>query len=170
VNVRALTRNGAALVAGAALFATASSDADAVTTTFIVSTTITRSCVVSDAGPPDLAPTYSPTIDAGTGDHTVLNTTCNGATPTVTFTDAYNSGGTVFQMTNGASALYYQISNGTSCSGVASDNPVQEGVPQVMAPGNGAYDICVSVLAAGGTNTNAPAGTYTDTVTYTLTP
>lgn len=169
MNVRSFTRTGTALVAGAALCLAVSGAADAVTTTFIVSTTITRSCVVSDAGPPDLAPAYSPTIDAGTGDHTVLNTTCNGTTPTVTFTDAYNSGGTVFQMTSGTSALYYQISNGASCSGVASDSPVQEGVPQVMAPGIASFDICASVIA-GGMNTNAPAGTYTDTVTYTLTP
>jgi hypothetical protein len=55
------------LVAGAALSLAVSGAADAITTTLNVSTTITRSCVVSDAGPPDLAPAYSTTIDADTG-------------------------------------------------------------------------------------------------------
>jgi len=167
VNIAHLTRTGTAFAACAALFATVSAGASANGTTFNVSTTITNSCVLSGkGGPSDLAPAYVPSTDVSAGDESVLNTTCNGNAPTVTFTDANASGTTQFAMTSGANTLYYQISNTATCTGVAGDNPVTENVAQ---PLTASYDICAAVIT-GGLNTTVPAGSYTDTVTYTITP
>lgn len=170
MNVSNLTRTGTALVAGAALFAAVSAGAYAVPATFNVSTTITATCSISDNGAPaNLTPTYTPSGDTGTGDETTLSTSCNGSTPTVTFTDAYNSGTTNFEMTSGANDLFFQISNTPSCSGVVGDGPITENVPQNLTSGNSTYDICAAVIT-GGLNTSAPAGSYSDTVTYTISP
>jgi hypothetical protein len=163
-----LTRTGTALAAGAALFVAVSTGAYA-TGTFNVSTTITASCSVTDAGPSDLTPTYVPSTDSGTGSATVLNTFCSGTTPTVTFTDSGNSGTNEFVMTSGTSLLFYQISNGPTCSGVAGDGPINEGVAQPLPGGVTAYNICAAVIT-GGLNTAAAAGSYTDVVTYTIAP
>ncbi len=97
---------------------------------------------------------------------TVLNTLCNGD-PTVTFTDSYGSGTNVFAMHDGNSVLYYQISNGPSCSGVPGDDPIQENSPITIPSGANALNICAAVIT-GGMNLNVPAGTYTDTVTYSI--
>lgn len=165
MNFRSLTRTGTALVAGAALFVTVSTAAGAVPSSFNVSTTITASCTVTDAGPTNLAPTYTPSTDSGVGDSTVLDTACNGSTPTVTFTDA--SGATTeFVMTSGANRLGYYLSNNNDCTGGSGDNPITVGAPQNLVP---AYAIAACVII-GGTNVGAPAGTYTDTVTYTISP
>jgi hypothetical protein len=163
-----LTRTGIAALAGAALLAGVAESAGA--NTFTVSTTITTACKLSDSGPTDLTPTYERVVDSGTGSVTALNTVCNGANPTVTFTDSLGSGTNLFAMHNGDSALYYQISLGPSCSGVAGDNPIQESAPIALPSGDNALNICAAVITGDGTNADVPAGTYTDTVTYTITP
>jgi hypothetical protein len=168
MNFTKLTRTGTALAAGAALFAAVSTGAYA-TGTFNVSTTITAACSVTDTGPADLTPTYTPSTDTGTGSATVLNTFCSGTTPTVTFTDASSSGTNEFVMTSGASSLYYQISNGAACTGVVGDAPIQEGGAQPLVNGPSGYNICAAVIT-GGVNTTAAAGSYTDVVTYTIAP
>jgi spore coat protein U-like protein len=171
VNVRIVTRAGTAVLAGAALVAGVAASASAgATNTFNVSTTINTACTLSDSGPTDLTPTYTPIRDSGTGTVTALNTVCNGTNPTVTFSDSLGSGTNLFAMHNGASTLYYQISIGASCSGVPGDNPIQENTPIALPAGVNAFDICAAVIAGDGTNVNAPAGTYSDTVTYTITP
>ncbi len=170
VTFTTLTRTCTALVAGAALVAAVSAGADAIPDTFNVSTTISASCSITDSGPSDLTPTYSPTSDSGTGSETSLNTNCTGGTPSVTFTDAGASGTTEFVMTSGNSDLYYQISNTPTCSGVAGDGPITEASPVSLTPGNSSFDICAAVIAGGGLNVGAAAGSYTDTVTYTIAP
>ncbi len=170
MNLSTITRNGTALVAGAALFAAVSAGAYAIPDTFNVSTTISASCNITDSGPADLTPTYSPASDSGTGSETELDTFCNGTSPYVTFTDAYGDfDGNEFAMSNGGNNLFYQISNTASCSGVAGDNPIGEGDPVSLAAGLNTLDICAAVIT-GGLNTSVPAGTYNDTVTYSITP
>jgi hypothetical protein len=169
MNVHNLTRSGTAFVAGVALFAAVSAGADAIPDTFNVSTTISASCSVTDSGPADLTPTYSPTSDSGAGSETVLSTLCNGTSPSVTFSDSYDSNNNLFVMYDGSSVLYYQISNTTSCSGVSGDNPIYESFPITLPSGVNSFDICAAVIT-GGVNVNAPAGTYNDTVTYSITP
>jgi len=161
-----LIRTGTALVAGAVLFATLSAHASA--GTFLVQTTITASCTITDAGPGNLAPTYTSASDTGTGAETVLNTNCTGTNPTVAFTDAYGNIDGDYAMNDGnGHNLQYQLSNTPTCSGVPGDVNMGEGDPQAI---NGAaFDICAAVLTGAGMNT-LPAGNYTDTVTYTITP
>lgn len=165
MNFRNLTRTSTALVAGTALFLTVSTAASAVPSTFNVATTITASCTVTDAGPANLAPSYSPGTDSGTGDSTSLDTACTGSSPTVTFTDA-NGATTEFIMTSGANRLGYYLSNNNNCTGGSGDNPITVGAPQNLVP---VYHIAACVII-GGINVGVPAGTYTDTVTYTISP
>jgi len=169
MNLRNLTRTGTGLAASAALFASLASGALA-TSTFNVSTTITNACTVTDSGPANLTPTYTPTTDSGTGSETNLNTFCNGNAPTVAFTDAAGSGTNAFVMYDGAAPLYYQISSDPTCNGTSGDIPINEGAPQNLLQGGGSYEICAAVIAGVGINTTAPAGSYTDTVTYTISP
>jgi len=168
VSLRILARAGSAVLAGAALLAGAAASAGA--NTFNVSTTISPACTLSDSGPTDLTPTYTPVRDLGTGTATALNTVCNGTNPTVTFSDSLGSGTNLFAMHDGASTLYYQISIGTSCSGVVGDNPIQENTPIALPAGVNTFDICAAVITGDGTNVNVPAGSYSDTVTYSITP
>jgi len=169
MNFNTLTRTGTALAAGAALFAAVSTGAYAAPTTFNVSTTITASCVVTDDGPTNLTPTYDPTTDTGTGNATSLNTACTGVTPSVVFTDSDGSNTNYFQMSSGSSNLWYQISNNPGCNGGPGDNPILENDAITLGTGTASYDICAAVIT-GGVNTAVPAGSYTDTVTYTITP
>jgi hypothetical protein len=165
------TRTITAAAAGAAFFAAVSEDTFA--GTFNVSTTITASCSITNAGPANLAPTYTATTDTGTGSATTLNTFCTGTTPTVVLTDAAagGSGGNVFVMTNGGGAnLYYQISTNPTCNGTSADDAIDEGGTITLTGGTGLLNICAAVIAGVGVNVTAIAGTYQDTVTYTITP
>lgn len=150
----------AGLVAGVATIASAG--------TFGVSTNVTASCVVNTA-PAALAPTYSGATDASVGTATTLTTTCNGATPTVTFTDPSAGVGTIFTMNGTAhpgNALQFQISNGTSCSGVVGDAPLTQGAAQALTSGaSEVYNICAAVIPG---QTLTAVDTYNDTVTYTI--
>jgi spore coat protein U-like protein len=170
MNFSNLTRTGTALVAGAALFAAVSAIADASPATFNVTTTISASCNVNFGGPTDLAPTYSPASDTSVGDATGLSTTCTGTTPSVVFTDQASSGTTQFVMLhNGTDQLNYQISLGTSCSGISQDSPITEGASINLVSGvNQTLDICAAVIV--GQTTGIASGLYGDTVTYTITP
>jgi hypothetical protein len=165
-----LARTATSLVAGASLFAAVSAGANAGGNTFNVSTTIASSCSVTDSGPADLTPTYDPTTDSGTGSETVLNTDCNGTTPSVTFTDPEDLGTNDFVMASGPNILYFQISTGASCTGIPGDNPIYEHNPVSLQPGPYALDICAAVITGGGVNTSAVAGSYSDTVTYSIAP
>ncbi len=166
MNLLRTVRTGAFLSAGAVLFADAGTGAGA--TTFNVTTRVDASCSVTDAGPANLTPTYAPLSDAGTGSATSLNTTCTGSSPTVTFSDSAASGTSVFTMSDGSShSLTFQISNKSSCDGSAGDDPITEGVAQSLA--SSSYDICAAVIT-GGSNSGAAAGTYSDTVTYAISP
>jgi hypothetical protein len=168
VNLTHLTRTGTALIAGAALFAGVATAAGATpTNTFNVSTTITASCTVTDSGPANLTPTYTPSTDSGTGSETVLNTFCSGSSPTVAFTDAYNNVDGDYAMNDGnGHILQYQLSNTPTCSGIPGDGNMGDTDPE---PLTAAFDICAGVIV-GGVNVTAPAGSYTDTVTYSITP
>jgi hypothetical protein len=171
LNISHLARTGTALVAGAALFAAVSAGAFAIpSNTFTVSTTITASCTVTDDGPANLTPTYAPTTDSGVGSATTLNTFCTGTDPNVTFTDAFASDTNEFEMTNGGANLFFQISNNTTCNGTAGDTPISEDTALPLGGGTSTYNICAAVIAGSGTNVAAPAGNYSDTVTYTLAP
>ncbi len=162
-------RTGTAVIAGATLVAAISGGARA--GTFNVSTTITPSCTITDAGPGNLTPEYAPTTDTGTGASTTLDTFCTGPNPTVVFTDAYASNDTQFAMSNGAGAyLFYQISPNVNCNGTPGDVPINENTVQDLIGGTQSFPICAAVIAGGGLNVGAPAGAYQDTVTYTLTP
>jgi spore coat protein U-like protein len=167
---RNLTRTVTALVAAAGLFAVVSAGADAIPDTFNVSTTISASCSITDSGPANLFPQYVPSTDTSTGAATALNTYCNGSSPTVNFSDG-SYGTTQFLMNNGGSSyLYYQISQNSSCNGSAFDNPIPQGFQQTLGVGVASFDICAAVITGGGLNTGAPAGTYTDTITYSISP
>jgi hypothetical protein len=168
VNVSNRTRTATALVAGAALFAAVSAGADAIPDTFNVSTTISASCSVTDSGPADLTPTYTPSTDSGVGASTTLNTNCNGTSPTVTFTDA-DGGGPAFFMFGTGGVLIFQLSNNTSCNGSPADNPLVEAEAYSLGTGISSYNICAAITT-GGDNVLAAAGTYTDTITYTISP
>jgi hypothetical protein len=170
MNVSDVTRAGSALIAGAALFAAVSAGAYAVPDTFNVSTTISASCSVTDSGPANLTPAYTPASDSGTGAETNLNTFCTGSVPTVTFTDGLDSGDNFFAMSDGGVLLYYQLSSNPTCNGTSADLPISEGAPQNLLQGNGSYEICAAVIAGSGLNVGIPAGTYSDTVTYTIAP
>ena len=166
MNIRYLARTGSAVTAGALLLAALGAGALAAPATFTVSTNITNSCVVSGGGPSDLTPTYDPITGSSVGAATTLVTSCSGPAPVVAFTDAGGSG-TSFQMTSFASTLFYQISNSTSCSGIAADDPLTVGGQYNLTSGSGIYNICAAVTAG---QTGIPAGSYSDTVTYTITP
>jgi len=136
-------------------------------TTFNVTTTVDATCTVTDSGPANLTPTFAPLSDTGTGSATSLNTVCTGPTPTVIFSDAAASGTSIFTMNDGAHLLTFQISNKTSCDGGAGDDPIVEGAPQSLV--GTSYDICAAVIADG-SNSGAAAGSYSDTVTYAVSP
>jgi hypothetical protein len=169
VKFRDCIRTGGALVASALFVGAVSTGAAAVPDTFNVSTTVASSCVVTDAGPANLTPTYSPTSDSGTGSETVLNTFCNGTSPGLLLYDAWDSGGSQFAMSDGTTYLFYQISNTATCSGVAGDNPLPDDLPIALPSGTNSFDLCAAVTT-GGSNVTAPAGAYTDTVTYSIAP
>jgi len=167
MNFPTLSRSGTALLASAAFFASVSSGAGA-TNTFNVSTTIEDSCSVTNAGPSDLVVTYVPTTDTSTGAATSLDTFCNGTSPTVSFSDG-TYGTTNFAMTGPGGYLYYYLSQSTTCTGVVADNPIVQGFTQPLGAGTTSFDICAAVIT-GGVNTGAPAGAYSDTVTYSISP
>jgi len=169
VNFSDCTRTASALVAAAALFGSVSAGAYAAPDTFNVSTTVSDSCTVTDSGPANLTPTYSPISDSGTGSETVLNTFCTGTNPYVDFYDSWDSGGPQFAMSNGTTNLYYQISDTPTCSGVPGDNPISDDVPVALPNGANSFDVCAAVTT-GGLNVTAPAGSYTDTVIYSIAP
>jgi len=68
-------------------------------------------------------------------------------------------------MNAGAAVLHFQISNGTSCSGIVSDTAIPQATVEPLANGTGAYNICAAVVAG---QQLATVGTYTDTVTVTI--
>jgi len=157
------------LSCGALLFSGARTGAGA-TTTFNVTTTVDATCIVTDSGPANLTPTYSPLSNAGSGSATTLNTDCTGSAPTVTFSDAAASGTSVFTMSgSGSRSLFFQISNKSTCDGSAGDEPIVEGAAQALSGGSGTYEICAAVITDGSNNA-APAGAYSDTVTYAVSP
>ena len=130
-----------------------------------VSTTIAASCVINSGSLALLTPTYGGPSNVSTGSATTLNTTCNTTTPTVAFSDATGAG-TVFIMHAGAAVLNFQISNGTSCTGIVSDTAIPQATTQVLGTGaNAVYNICAAVVTG---QQLAVAGVYTDTVTVTI--
>jgi spore coat protein U-like protein len=72
-------------------------------------------------------------------------------------------------MSSGGNYLYFQISNNTSCSGGVGDNPISENTAIPLTTGVASFNICAAVIT-GGQNTGAVAGSYSDTVTYTIAP
>ena len=63
-------------------------------------------------------------------------------------------------------ALQFQISNGTSCSGVVGDAPLTQGAAQGLTSGaSEVYNICAAVIPG---QTLTAVDTYNDTVTYTI--
>jgi spore coat protein U-like protein len=164
-------RRASAFAAGAAFVAATASSAGAVSGgSFTVSTTITASCSVTNAGPSDLSPTYSPVTDTGTGAATSISTVCTGPNPQIAFTDLNGGSGTDFVMTNGSAKLYYYLSSNATCDGTRADRPLSYGIAaNGFANGSATFGVCAAV-EANGTNTGLPAGTYTDTVYYTISP
>lgn len=170
MNVSNFARAGTAIIGGVFFFVALSAGANAVPSSFNVTTTIAASCSMTAAAPGNLTPTYSMPTDSGDGAKTALNTFCVGTAPSVTFTDAYNSGSNVFAMTDaGGANLYYQLSNNATCDGTGADNPINENAPVSLGSGANSLNICAAVLTDG-SNDGAPAGTYSDTVTYSMTP
>jgi hypothetical protein len=130
-----------------------------------VSTTILPSCVINSGSLVALVPTYGGPSNISVGSATTLNTTCNTTTPTVAFSDATGAG-TVFIMNAGAAVLHFQISNGTSCSGIVTDTAIPQATTQVLGTGaNAVYNICAAVIVG---QQLATAGSYTDVVTVTI--
>jgi hypothetical protein len=128
-------------------------------------TTISPSCVINSGSLADLEPVYGGPSNISVGSATTLNTTCNTTTPTVAFSDATGAG-TVFIMNSGANVLNFQISNGTSCSGVVTDTAIPQATTQVLGVGaNAVYHICAAVIIG---QQLAKAGAYTDIVTVTI--
>jgi len=73
-------------------------------------------------------------------------------------------------MNNGSALLYFQIASNPTCDGTPSDLPIQEGAAQIGLNGYESFEICAAVIAGSGLNVAAPAGSYSDTVTYTIAP
>jgi spore coat protein U-like protein len=69
-------------------------------------------------------------------------------------------------MNAGAAALNFQISNGTSCSGIVADTAIPQATVEPLVSGiNAVYNICAAVIPG---QRLATAGVYTDTVTVTI--
>jgi hypothetical protein len=154
----------ATLCATAALLAGITTSTRAAT--FAVSTTIGASCVINNGSLVALTPTYSGSSDVSVGSAMTLNTTCNDASPSLAFTDATGAG-TVFIMHAGAAVLNFQISNGTSCTGIVADTALPQATQQAMLPGVGqVYNICAAVIVG---QRLAALGAYSDVVTLTIT-
>jgi hypothetical protein len=73
-------------------------------------------------------------------------------------------------MSGSSGVLDFYLSNNTSCIGTAADNPFTVGTAYNLSSGSSSYNICAAVEAQDGDNEGAAAGTYTDTVYYTITP
>lgn len=130
-----------------------------------VSTTILPSCVINAGSLAALTPFYGGASNVSVGAATTLNTSCNTGTPTVAFSDATGAG-TVFIMNAGAAVLNFQISNGTSCSGIVSDTAIPQATVQPLGAGlNAVYNICAAVIVG---QRLAVAGIYSDVVTVTI--
>jgi hypothetical protein len=157
------TRMLASIGASAALIFGLTTSAVAVP--LIVSTTIGASCMVNTGSLATLTPTYGGPSNISVGSATTLNTTCNTASPTVAFSDATGAG-TVYIMNAGAAVLHFQISNGTSCTGVVSDVAIPQATVEPLVTGaNGIYNICAAVIVG---QQNATVGAYSDVVTVTI--
>jgi hypothetical protein len=163
MNPQQMVRSLASLGAVAALLFGFTTSASAVPLN--VSTTIGASCVVNTGSLAALTPTYGGPSNVSVGSATTLNTTCNTVSPTVAFSDATGAG-TVYIMNAGAAVLHFQISNGTSCTGIVSDVAIPQATVEPLVTGaNGIYNICAAVIVG---QQNATVGAYTDVVTVTI--
>lgn len=131
-----------------------------------VSTTIAASCIINSGSLAALTPTYSGPSDVSNGSATTLNTTCNTGAPTVAFSDQ-GGAGTVFTMHIGAGLvpLNFQISNSTSCTGIAGDAAIPQATTRPLGTGTQVFSICAAVIPG---QQLAVVGAYTDTVTVTI--
>ena len=165
-----------ALIAAAVLGACAGAQAATDTTTFKVKLTITESCTISTpaATDVDFGSQVRATAAVNLNVSGKLNINCSAGTPyTVGLNGGINTSGTIGSPTAGqrrmkhsSAATYvpyelYQVTGGTTFWGNTA------GTDTVAGTGTGAT-VALSVFGKL-TSTDAPAGTYEDTVTATIT-
>ncbi len=130
--------------------------------TLPVNVAVTSNCVVSTQ-PAALDMTYDTVQNTGTRGTSSFTYVCTKASA-VAVTPA-STNGSNWEALSGTNDLIYQLYNDSVCAA----NQLTNGTAQVLSSGVGAvqtYDICAipsTTLAQ-----NLPAGTYTDTVTFTF--
>ncbi len=164
-----------ATLSSGALLATAgiASAASPATSTFNVTATVLKNCLVSS---PDLAfGNYTPNTGALTGS-TAVSVRCTKTTPyTVSLNAGTTAGGTLAQrlMASGANSLQYNLYTTAGLTTVFGDGT--GGTGTIAGTGNGVAIASAQTVNVYGslpdnaTNQNAPPGAYADQITVTVT-
>ncbi len=133
------------------------------TATLTVNGTVTNNCAV-DSQPAALNMSYDAISDTPTSGTSSFTFTCtNGASVTITPTSSNTSNTPNWDAVNGPNALNYNLFNDLACT----TGQMSQGTA-VNDTGTGSaqtFDIC-GVPSTG--QQSLPAGTYTDTVTFTF--
>ncbi len=163
----------ATLSSGALLAASSIASAATVTSTFNVTATVLKNCLVSSA---NLGfGNYTPNTGALSGSSTVT-VRCTRTTPyTVALNAGTTAGGTFAQrlLANGADTLQYNLYTTAGFATVWGDG--SGGTGTVAGTGNGVSVASAQTLTVHGslpdsaTNQDAPPGAYADTITVTVT-
>ncbi len=133
--------------------------------TLTVNATVTNNCVVSTQ-PAALAMSYDTVQNLGTLGTSSFTYTCTkGGSVSVTPASANHGTGSNWDAINGVNTLLYFLYNDSACT----TNQLTNGTVEALANGTGAaqtYNICATPNTT--SSQNLPAGTYTDTVTFTF--
>lgn len=160
-----------ATMAGAALLAGVNANAATTTTSFLVSATVLKACLVS-AGAFNF-PNYTPGLGAVTGS-SGINVNCTKTTPfTVALNAGTTAGGTFVQrlLGNGANTLQYNLYTTNTYATVWGDG----GGATATQPGTGSGLGTAVPFTVYGQLPDSPANqsaaplTYTDSITVTVT-
>jgi spore coat protein U-like protein len=163
-----------ATLSGAALLAAASTATAAIaTSTFNVTATVLKNCLVSSA---DLAfGNYTPNTGALAGS-SAITVRCTKTTPyTVSLNAGTTAGGALAQrlLANGANTLQYNLFTSAALTTIFGDGT--GGTGTIAGTGNGVAAASAQTVTVFGslpdntTNQNATPGAYTDQITVTVT-
>jgi spore coat protein U-like protein len=163
-----------ATLSGAALLAAASTaNAALATSTFNVTATVLKNCLVSSADLP--FGSYTPNTGALTG-NSAITVRCTKTTPyTVALNAGSTAGGSLAQrlMGSGANTLQYNLYTSAALTTVFGDGT--GGTSMVPGTGNGMAVASAQTVTVYGSlldsafNQNAAPGAYTDQITVTVT-
>jgi len=162
-----------ATLSSGALLAAGFASAATVTSTFNVSATVLKNCLVSSA---NLGfGNYTPNTGALTGS-SAITVRCTRTTPyTVSLNAGTTTGGTLTQrlLANGANTLQYNLFTTAGMTTIWGDGT--GGTGTVAGTGNGVSLASAQTLTVHGSlpdstaNQDAPPGAYADTITVTVT-